>query len=108
TPWLPVTVLAAGPAAVGGVTSALPVLAEFAGHTTGAWGNTARAWTMFAVSVEPESKKTPFCSFPSSENPPSTKLVARVPGFEVKLKPVARFVPDQVTVTWFSTNSPAK
>jgi hypothetical protein len=31
------------------------------------------------------------------------ELVAKVPGFEVKVKPVARFLPDQVTVTAFST-----
>src|SRR6266852_6336180 len=51
-----------------------------------------------------ELKKLPLRSCPSSAK--VSTLVEKLPGFEVKLKPFA-LLPDQLTVTWFSTNSPA-
>src|SRR5260370_21265230 len=51
-----------------------------------------------------ELKKVPFCSCASSANP--AKLVDKLPGSAVKVKPLA-LLPDQVTLTWFSTYSPA-
>ena len=47
---------------------------------------------------ESEEKKIPLPSCPSSAKARPGALVEKSPGFAVKLKPVALFVPDHVTV----------